>query len=152
MADSKLRMQIVTALDNAGIKATESQLKSLEGQISKINSKTDVSKLQGALGDMPGKLGKIGKSLGGIGGQLTLIIGAFTTGYEIGTMFFDKVVKGLFGWKDPIDQLIEANKKLKKQQDEEVKAWQRRANGMMAYYQQEQDMIDRSIARINSKQ
>ena len=65
---------------------------------------------------MPGKLGGITKALGGVVGKASLLVGAFTTGYEIGTMFFEKVQKGLFGWKDPLEQLIESNKKLKKWQ------------------------------------
>lgn len=33
MADSKLRLQIVTALDNAGIKATENQINGMVASI-----------------------------------------------------------------------------------------------------------------------
>ena len=37
MADAKLRLQIITALDNAGIKATKEQVSSLEKQLKSVN-------------------------------------------------------------------------------------------------------------------
>lgn len=151
MADSKLRMDIITALDAAGIKATQQQIDGLAKQIEKVNSKGNVDKLENALGDMPGKLGKISKALGGVAGQVGAVIGAFTTGYELGNLFFEKVQKGLFGWKDPIDQLKEANKALKRQQDEEIKQWQYKAQLVTNYYQAEQSAIDKSIAKINAQ-
>ena len=151
MADSTMRMSIVTALDNAGIKATQDQIDGLEKQINKINEKTKTDKLENALGRMPGKLGGISKALGGVVGKLGLVAGAFTTGYELGTLFFEKVQKGLFGWKDPLDQLVESNKKLKKWQDAEVEAWQRKSQQIQTYYATEQAAIDRTIAKINNQ-
>ena len=94
MTDSKLRLQIVTALDAAGIKATQQQIDGLSKQIEKINQGNKVDKLENALGDMPGKLGKISKALGGVIGKIGGIVGAFTTGYEIGNMFFENVQNG----------------------------------------------------------
>ena len=38
MADSKLKLQIVTALDNAGIKATQEQIAGLEKEFSNLNN------------------------------------------------------------------------------------------------------------------
>lgn len=151
MADSKLRLQIVTALDAAGIKATQDQIDGLTKQIEKVNKDGKIGQIENALGRMPGKLGGITKALGGVVGKASLLVGAFTTGYEIGTMFFEKVQKGLFGWKDPLEQLIESNKKLKKWQDEEVKQWQYKANLITNYYQAEQNAIDKSIQKINSQ-
>lgn len=151
MADSKLRLQIVTALDAAGIKATQQQIDGLSKQLEKVNQSGKVDKLENALGDMPGKLGKISKALGGVIGKIGGVVGAFTTGYEIGTLFVEKVQKGLFGWKDPLDKLIESNKKLKKWQDEEVKQWQYKANLITNYYQTEQNAIDKTIQKINAQ-
>lgn len=151
MANGKLRMDIVTALDNAGIKATEDQINGLEKQITKLNAKSSTDQVEKALGRMPGKLGQIGGALSGIAGKISLVMGAFTTGYEIGTMFFDKVVKGLFGWKDPIEKLTEANKKLRLEQEREVKAWQYKANVITNAYQAEQSQIDKTIAKLNAQ-
>lgn len=151
MADSKLRLQIVTALDAAGIKATQQQIDGLSKQIEKINQGNKIDKLENALGDMPGKLGKISKALGGVIGKIGGIAGAFATGYEIGNMFFEKVQKGLFGWKDPLEQLKESNKNLHRQQAEEIKQWQYKANLITNYYQAEQNAIDKTIQKINAQ-
>ena len=66
-------------------------------------------------------------------------------------MFFEKVQKGLFGWKDPLEQLIESNKKLKRLQEEEIKQWQYKAQQVVNYYQTEQAAIDRTIEKINAQ-
>lgn len=151
MADSKLKLQIVTALDAAGIKATQEQIDGLTKQIEKVNADSKTSQIENALGRMPGKLGQISKALGGVAGKASLLIGAFTTGFEIGNMFFEKVQKGLFGWKDPIEKLIEANKNLKKEQQKEIELWQYKANMVTGYYQNEQNAIDKSIQKINAQ-
>lgn len=91
MANGTLRMDIITALDAAGIKATQQQIDGLTKQIEKVNSKGNIDKLENALGDMPGKLGKISKALGGVAGKIGGVIGAFTTGYEIGTKFVNDI-------------------------------------------------------------
>jgi len=44
-----------------------------------------------------------------------LIVGAFQTGWEIGTKFFDTVVKGWFGWEDAVTKLKKANRALNKE-------------------------------------
>lgn len=113
--DSKLRLQIVTALDNAGIKATEDQINGLVSKIDKINKQTSQNKLENALGDLNGPLGKIGKALTGMPGQIAAVVGAFTTGYEIGTKFFDTVIRGWFGWEDAVTKLKKANRALNKE-------------------------------------
>lgn len=151
MADSKLRLQIVTALDAAGIKATQEQIDGLAKQIEKVDKDDKIKKLENAFGNMPGILGKFSKALGGVVGKAGMLVGAFTTGYQLGDMFFEKVQKGLLGWKDPLDQLKEANKKLKKQQEEEIKQWQYKANLITNYYQTEQTAIDKSIQKINAQ-
>jgi hypothetical protein len=48
MANSKIRLQIVTALDNAGIKATKDQIAQLESQLARTGS------TGGKVGDMLG--------------------------------------------------------------------------------------------------
>ena len=75
--DSKLRLQIATVLDNAGIKATEQQIDGLATQIQKINKEAESKKLENALGNLKGPLGQIGKALKGMPAQIALIAGAF---------------------------------------------------------------------------
>ena len=113
--NQELRLKIATALDNAGIKATEQQIDGLAEKINKINKEAEGKKLENALGGLKGKLGQIGKALGGIPAQVGLIVGAFQTGWEIGTKFFDTVIKGWFGWEDAITKLKKSNKALQKE-------------------------------------
>lgn len=151
MADSKLRLQIVTTLDAAGIKATQQQIDGLSKQIEKVNQSGSAYKLGEVLGEMPGKLGKISKALGGVSRIIAYIIGSFISGYELGTLFFEKIQKGLFGWKDPLDKLIESNKKWNRLQQQEAQKWQQKANLITNYYQAEQNAIDKSIQKINAQ-
>ena len=69
MAENTLRMKIVTALDNAGIKATKDQIDGLEKQISKINKSGDqkggLNSLFQIFGRFPGKIGQVSRMLGG---------------------------------------------------------------------------------------
>lgn len=156
MADSKLRLQIVTALDAAGIKATQDQIDGLAKQIEKVNKDNKTTQLENTLGRLPGKLGGITKALGGVAGQAAAVVGAFTTMYEVGTFLVEKIQKKLPRgiWNDhlfAVEDLIEANKKLKKQQEEEIKQWQYKANLITNYYQAEQNAIDKSIQKINAQ-
>ena len=51
--------------------------------------------------------GKVAK-FGGIAGA---VIGAFKTGWDIGSWVYEKVVTPLFKIKDPIEELKKSNKK-----------------------------------------
>lgn len=123
--DSKLRLQIVTALDNAGIKATEDQINGLASKIQNINKEAADKKLENAIGGLPGKIGKISKGLGGVAGQMALVVGAFQTGWEIGTKFFDTVIKGWFGWEDAVTKLKKANRALNKELESNASTFDR---------------------------
>lgn len=120
MADSKLRLQIVTALDAAGIKATKEQLDGVEKSLNKLNQSGDgTDKLVKKLGHMPGSLGKVGGALdalggkiGAVGGKAMAVMAAWKIGWDIGTWINDNVVKPLFGIKDPIEELKKENKEL----------------------------------------
>lgn len=106
MADGKLRLQIVTALDNAGIKATKEQIESLEKSLSKVNRQGGMSELNKGFGELGGTVGKVLKGLGGIGGKIARAIplvskvtAAFMTGYEAGKLLWDKFGETLMGYK-----------------------------------------------------
>lgn len=94
MADSKLRLQIITALDSAGIKATKEQIGGLENQLKNLNSKggASVDGLNRELTKMPGKFGKISEQLGGVAGKLGTVYAAwksFEGGVKIGGKVFE---------------------------------------------------------------
>lgn len=119
MADSKLKLQIVTALDAAGIKATKEQIDKMENALAKVNKNgsSSLGSLEQKLGKIPGPVGKIANMFEGLGGKVakfggiaTLVIGTFKTGWDIGSWVNDKVVKPLFKIKDPIEELKKSNK------------------------------------------
>lgn len=149
--DSKLRLQIVTALDNAGIKATEDQINGLASKIQNINKEAADKKLENAIGGLPGKIGKISKGLGGVAGQMALVVGAFQTGWEIGTKFFDTVIKGWFGWEDAVTKLKKANRALNKELESNASTFDRLTQRRLTQHDQEISKIDGIIKKLNAE-
>lgn len=149
--DSKLRLQIATVLDNAGIKATEQQIDGLATQIQKINKEAESKKLENALGGLQGPLGKISKALKGIPAQVGLIAGAFETGWAIGTKFFDTVIKGWFGWEDAITKLKKANRALNKELAANAAAFDAMLEKSLASQDKQIAKMDAAIAKINAQ-
>lgn len=114
-ANNKLRLQIVTELDAAGIKATKEQVDQLElGMRRAGNSGAETGekfgRLEKALGKLPGPIGKIGGALGGLAGQVGMVIGALKLGIDIGNWIQEKCIAPLFGIKDPIEELKKENR------------------------------------------
>lgn len=148
--DEKLRMSIVTALDNAGIKATQDQIDGLASKIQKVNSEAKMDRLEGAIGDLPGKIGKIGKALTGIPGQIAMITGAFTTGYEIGEKLGNLIAKA-FGWDDAVEKIKKANRALAKELAQATAAFETETQRRISLQDLEVAKIDNAIAKINQQ-
>lgn len=111
-ANNRLRLQIVTQLDAAGIKATKEQVDQLEVSLRKAGgggaaAGQQFGQLEKALGNLPGPLGKIGNALGGVAGQAALAIGAFKTGFAIGEQLHDWAVAA-YEWASGIKEAKEA--------------------------------------------
>lgn len=149
--DSKLRLQIATSLDNAGIKATEQQIDGLAQQIQKVNKEAESKKLENAIGNLKGPLGQVSKALKGMPAQIALIAGAFQTGWEIGTKFFDTVVKGWFGWEDSITKLKKANRSLMKELQQNATAFDSSTQKILAGHDMQIARIDNAIQKINAQ-
>ena len=118
MADvnNKLRLQIVTQLDAAGIKATKDQVDQLELGLRRAgNSGEEAGQkfgaLEKALGKLPGPIGQIGSKLGGLAGKATLVFGAFSTGVEIGNKIYSNIVGPLQDWISGTKELEKAEKR-----------------------------------------
>ena len=119
MADSKLKLQIVTALDNAGIKATQEQIAGLEKEFSNLNNSAGMSgaekklsKLQGPLGKLQDMFGGLNGTIAKVGGTITAVAAAFKAGWDIGNWIQEKVINPLFGIKEPLEELKKKNKEL----------------------------------------
>lgn len=146
--DEKLRMSIVTALDNAGIKATEAQIDGLAAKLKKTNDEAKLDKLEGAIGDLPGKFGKIGKALSGIPAKIALISGAFATGYEIGEKF-GNMLAGF--WDDTLENLKKSNRAISKELAKATSAFETETQRRISLQDIETAKIDNAIAKINQQ-
>lgn len=97
MADSKLKLSIITALDNAGIKATKEQIDQLSNKLNNLNAKSNVDGLNKELTKMPGKFGKISEQIGGVGAKLGTVYAcwkALEGGLKIGQGIFKQFGDG----------------------------------------------------------
>ena len=117
--DQKLKLQIVTALDAAGIKATKQQIDSLEKSIGNVGKTgaTGLEQFEAVLVRIPGKAGKALQALGGplakIGGAVFAIYKAWEWGWEIGT----KIEKQLEKWGITVEDVEAKIKKANKELD-----------------------------------
>lgn len=125
MAANEIKIHLATYLKDVGIKATSQQIDQLAKKLKTVNQQAaaGANGLEGALGKLPGKLGRIQGAIGGIGGQAMAVIGAFKVGWDIGTWINEKIVRPLFGIKDPIEELKKHNRQLKREAEAAAKAW-----------------------------
>lgn len=161
MADSKLRLSIVTALDNAGIKMTKDQIDGLEKSISKLsdNGSSKVERVAGAFGGIPGPLGKIAKSFGGVAGQAALAVGVFTTCFKIGEKLnetFSKISEqglGSFtkGIWNSINGTNKLNEDIKESQANLTNALNAASTQRIAMIQKENQLLDENMKKIQAQ-
>lgn len=117
MADvhNKLRLQIVTELDAAGIKATKEQVDQLELGVRRAGTSASTSgqkfgDLEKSIGKLPGRIGEVAGKLGGLAGQATMLFGAFSFGVEIGNKIMDLMREwGVLA--NPLEEMRKANAK-----------------------------------------
>lgn len=99
--NNNLKLQIITALDNAGIKATKQQINSLTVDVQKANSQMGglggssknvdkvFRKLGGNVADFAGAFGKLGGAMGILYGATQAFIGSF----KMADKFFQSFAK-----------------------------------------------------------
>lgn len=151
MADSKLRLQITTALDAAGIKATQDQIAGLEKQLSKTSQAggDGLTNLEKKIGKLKGPLGQVQELFGGLAAKITGAIGAFSLGFEIGEKiqgWADKLLK----LEEPVEKLKKANRELAKEQERAASAIDSRLASIDASSQASIAKIDAETQRANS--
>lgn len=95
---NNLKLQITTALDNAGIQATKQQINSLTNEVQKTNANMGnfgghtekmLSKLAGNVGNFGGEFGKVGTSIAVAYG----LFKSFMMSFESANSFFQKFTK-----------------------------------------------------------
>ena len=125
---AEIRLQIVTALDKAGIKATKEQVDMMTASVMDANRKMGKSanETAGALGRMRGPVGKLTNAFSNLGGTMGkvvgvtgMVVGAFETGWAVGTKLWEGIQhirKEWFGYTSELEKVIAANKRLAKEQ------------------------------------
>lgn len=163
MSDSKLRLQIITQLDAAGIKATKDQVDKLEQSFKKTTDtgKSGFDSLEGQLKEMPGLFGALGKALGPVGRVLGGIGGAialFKEGYEIGQKIREWAGE-TFNWAKTFDQVQaeiketeDAIAQAKQQELDTAKLVADKKIELMQKEQTEQDKINQKITDQTRRQ
>ena len=156
MADSKLKLQIVTALDNAGIKATKEQIASLENELSKVGNNKGLSDAERKLSKLGGPLGKLQDMFGGlngtlakVGGTATAVAAAFKAGWDIGDWIQTNVINPLFKIKDPIDELKKKNKELQNEHQKTIDKFQHQQQVTDNTFANASSGIDAEISHID---
>lgn len=158
MADSKLRLQIVTALDAAGFKATKQQIDGLEKSLSKLNGSggDKFSGLEKQLGSIKGPLGKLAPMFEGLGGTIakvggiaTSVVGAFKVGVDIGTFIWEKAVQPITGLGNKLKELKEQNKNAVKEADNLAESFEKLASASDKSFSATNNKIQDEIAQID---
>lgn len=149
MANADLRMQIVTALDAAGIKASEKEIDNLAKKLDTVgkNNATDkleakLTKLPGKLNDVVGAMGKFGKAVGMVGAMVE----AFKMGWEIGTWINEKFVAPLLWAGEKAEEV--ADQKIAKSWDKALKSMEKSQDAAMQGLQQTARLEDAEIQRV----
>lgn len=149
MTNAALRLQIITALDAAGIKATQDEVDALTRKLDSIGKKNPTEKLEEKLTKLPGKLGdivsgmgKFGKALGVVGG----IAEAFKQGWEIGSWINEKFVSPLLWAGDKAEET--ARNKIAKSFESAWKAMEKANDSAMKGLVQTGKLEDAEIRRV----
>lgn len=156
MANANLKLQIQTALDNAGIKATKEQIEGLEKSLSKLNDNNAKSGLENKWSKLPGPIGKLNDLFGGLSGTIakvgttaTAVIGAFKVGWDIGSWLQEKVINPLFGIKEPLEELKKKNKELQKQHEKTMEKFAHQQSVSDSLVNNATQSIDQQISHID---
>lgn len=150
---SEIKIHLATYLKNFGIKATEQQIDKLAKQVQKTNKQAaqSANDLGGALGHLEGPLGKLQGVFGGMTAKVMAFVAAAKVGIDIGKWIYDKVIRPLFGIKDPIEELKKQNRELQRSWKEAAAAfdesmakweqgWQKQVDGAEKARQKVEDL------------
>lgn len=135
--DNQLKLSIVTALDAAGLKATQQQIDGIAEKVKKFNDSQskgqgESDKLNNSLTKLPGTLGKIASGLGGIGkaaGTIGAVIAVFNEARATGEKFrewlgatFGDTLPMLKTFNQQMLEILETEQELTRAYDSELAA------------------------------
>lgn len=149
MANADLRMQIVTALDAAGIKASQKEIDNLASKLDTLGKSNATDKLEAKLTKLPGKLGDITSAMGKFGkalGVVGAVVEAFKMGWEMGSWINEKFVSPLLWAGDKAQEVAE--KKIAKAWDTAWKTMEKSNANAIKGLQQTGKLEDQEIQRV----
>ena len=153
---AEIRLQIVTALDKAGIKATKEQVDMMSASVMDANRKMGKSANEsaGALGRMRGPVGKLTNAFSNLGGTMGkvvgvtgMVVGAFETGWAVGTKLREgiaHIAKEWFHYKSKAELAAKAHRQLVRAQNEAAEQFDKSFE--RAHLLREQEMADSKAA------
>lgn len=137
---NNLKLQITTALDNAGIQATKQQINSLTSEVQKVNvnmggfdknGQKVFNKLSGSVGNFASAFGKVGGAVGVAYGSFQLFLKSFETANSFFQRFTKEGVLSIQSIKDGFKNLGHSVKEFftgwdeaQKKRDEKLKEMQ----------------------------
>ena len=160
---SEIRLQIVTALDAAGIKATKQQIDAMTSSVMDSNRKMGKSanetaaafgRMHGPVGKLTGAFGNLGGAMGKVVGTAGMIAGAFETGWAVGTKLWEGIEHIRKEWlhvKTATEEVIEANRRLEKQRKADAAAWDASFKSMKEMRAMEEERAKLSIDNIKAE-
>ena len=157
--NNTLRLQIVTALDNAGIKATKEQIDSLTKSIQNVNKGGSFDQASRGIGKMQGPLGKLQdmfKDLNGIIGKIgvsiTAVAASFKAGWDVGEWIDKHVIQGLFGVKEAIDDVKKKNREVQRENEKLRKSYEESISRNEEAHARTINNLDDEAKKINNIQ
>jgi len=124
---SEIRLQIVTALDAAGIRATQQQIDQMANSIMASNRRMGASAnetaaafghMRGPIGKLTGAFGNLGSTMGRVVGTAGMVMGALETGIAVGTKVWETIElirKKVLKVKRATEEVTEANRRRAKE-------------------------------------
>ena len=161
--NNNLKLQIITALDNAGIKATKQQINSLTNEVQKANSQMTGSsknvdkvfrKLGGNVADFAGAFGKLGGSIGiayagfqGFIGSFKIADKFFQSFSREGVVSIDSIKDGFKNLGHGITEFFTGWDSAQKERNEKLKDMQDGiTNGLRQAIQKSNDELNNTLS------
>lgn len=160
---AEIRLQIVTALDAAGIKATQQQIDRMANSIAASNRRMGASanetaaalgRMHGPLGKLTGAFGKLGGTMGKVVGIGGMVAGAFETGWSVGSKIWEgieHVRKEWLGIENEYEKIVKANRREAKAAKEMEALLDREAEQRRELYQLEAERSKEALANIKAE-
>lgn len=160
---AEIRLQIVTALDAAGIKATQQQIDQMASSVVASNRKMGASanEVAASLGRMRGPAGKLQSAIGGMGGafgkaagQVGMVVAAWEAGWAVGTKInegIQKIRREVFGYVSEAEKALKINREIAKERAKSTAAYEAAIKQQRDMAALEEERAKISLANIKAE-